>query len=145
MLEGSCLCGQVRWRFDAVPDGATACNCTVCRRYGVLWIYGHEGEDVHVIGDTTCYTRGEGSSLAFHFCPSCGCVTHWRGLRLQANGRRRLAVNMVGSDVYLVSRLYKGGRAWDAVFLNVQSGKVLTKIDESVACVFKSYELEYRP
>jgi hypothetical protein len=57
MLEGSCLCGRVSWRFDAVPDGTTACNCTACRRYGVLWNYGHEGEDVHVVGDTASYTR----------------------------------------------------------------------------------------
>ena len=66
MLEGSCLCGQASWRFDAVPEGATACNCTACRRYGVLWIYGHEGEDVHVVGDTASYTRPKGGALAFH-------------------------------------------------------------------------------
>ena len=94
MLEGSCLCGQVRWRFDAAPEGATACNCTACRRYGVLWIYGYEGEDVHVVGETAAYTRPAGAELAFHFCPSCGCVTHWRGLRPGADGRRRLAVNL---------------------------------------------------
>ena len=60
MLEGSCLCGKARWRFDAVPDGATACNCAACRRSGVLWIYGHDGEDVRVTGDTAAYRRGEG-------------------------------------------------------------------------------------
>jgi hypothetical protein len=94
MLEGSCLCGQVRWRFDSAPEGATACNCTACRRYGTLWIYGHEGEDVHVFGETAAYTRGQGASLAFHFCPGCGCVTHWRGSRTAEDGRRRLAVNL---------------------------------------------------
>lgn len=94
MLEGSCLCGKVRWRFDVEPDGATACNCSACRRYGALWIYGHEGEDVHVTGDSAAYMRQERSVLAFHFCPGCGCVTHWRGQRLEADGRRRLAVNL---------------------------------------------------
>ncbi|MFO1046998.1 MAG: GFA family protein [Geminicoccaceae bacterium] len=94
MLEGSCLCGRVCWRFDAVPDGATACNCTACRRYGALWIYGHEGEDVRVVGGTTAYQRQQHSSLTFHFCPTCGCVTHWRGLRPEADGRRRMAVNL---------------------------------------------------
>lgn len=94
MLEGACLCGKVRWRFDSEPEGATACNCTACRRYGVLWIYGYEGEDAHVVGATTAYTRGAGGALAFHFCPSCGCVTHWRGLQPEADGRRRLAVNL---------------------------------------------------
>lgn len=94
MLEGACLCGKVRWRFDSELEGATACNCTACRRYGVLWIYGYEGEDAHVVGVTTAYTRGTGGALAFHFCPSCGCVTHWRGLQPEADGRRRLAVNL---------------------------------------------------
>jgi hypothetical protein len=94
MLEGSCLCGAVRWRFEAAPEGATACNCTACRRYGALWIYGHEGRDVHVFGDTATYRRGEGGSLSFHFCADCGCVTHWRGVRTEADGRRRLAVNL---------------------------------------------------
>lgn len=92
MLEGSCLCSAVTWRFDVEPDGATACNCTACRRYGTLFIYGHEGEDVHVFGETAAYQRRADSPLAFHFCPSCGCVTHWRGIPMP-DGRRRLAVN----------------------------------------------------
>ena len=91
-LEGRCHCGAVRWRLDAMPASATACNCTVCRRYGVLWAYGHEGEDVHVEGATSSYARG--AALTFHFCPTCGCVTHWRGREVDAQGRRREAVNL---------------------------------------------------
>ena len=34
MIGGSCLCKAVQWRFDGMPDAATACNCTACRRYG---------------------------------------------------------------------------------------------------------------
>ncbi len=45
MIEGSCHCGDVCWQFDGVPDSATACNCTICRRYGVLWAYGYEDEE----------------------------------------------------------------------------------------------------
>ena len=92
MLEGTCHCGAVRWRFDGTPDGATACNCSACRRYGALWIYAHEGDGVAVEGATTAYARG--TALTFHFCAACGCVTHWRGLRLEADGRRRSAVNL---------------------------------------------------
>ena len=44
MLEGSCLCGAVRWHYDDFPESATACNCSACRRYGALWAYGYEGE-----------------------------------------------------------------------------------------------------
>jgi hypothetical protein len=91
-LQGACLCGEVSWRFDAVLESVTACNCTACRRYGVLWAYGHEGEDVHVFGPTRAYARGKG--LEFVFCGTCGCVAAWRGLTVDEAGRRRLAVNV---------------------------------------------------
>ena len=92
MIEGSCLCGAVHWRFDGRPDGATVCNCTACRRYGVLWAYDWEGERIHVSGDTRGYVRGD--ALAFHFCPTCGSLAFWRGSRPHADGRLRIAVNL---------------------------------------------------
>lgn len=91
-LDGACLCGAVRWRLDARPDSATACNCTACRRYGVLWAYGHEGIDIRLSGPTTAYVRGD--ALGFHFCPTCGCIAYWRGLATDSQGRRRVAVNL---------------------------------------------------
>lgn len=92
MLEGSCHCGAVHWRFEAEPESVTACNCTVCRRYGVLWIYGHADEDVFMTGETSFYKRGEGG-IEFHFCANCGCVTAWRAAEFH-NGRKRMAVNL---------------------------------------------------
>ncbi|HTE39354.1 MAG TPA: hypothetical protein VK629_00905 [Steroidobacteraceae bacterium] len=91
MLTDSCLCGSVHWRFDSNPQGGTACNCTACRRYGALWIYGHEGVDVHVTGTTQSYIRGK--ALAFHFCPQCACVVYWQGLKVE-DGKLRAAVNL---------------------------------------------------
>ncbi|MCB1381174.1 MAG: GFA family protein [Alphaproteobacteria bacterium] len=93
MIEGACHCGKVQWRFDGIPEGATACNCTVCRRYGVLWAYAHEGEGIDVSGPTQVYTCGK-PSLGFHFCPTCGCVAYWRALAPGPDGRRRIAVNL---------------------------------------------------
>ena len=92
MLTGSCHCGAVRWRFDGDPDSATACNCTICRRYGALWIYGWEGEGVTTSGPSRVYVRGEG--IGFHFCPTCGCLAYYRALKPDAQGRRRLAANL---------------------------------------------------
>jgi hypothetical protein len=92
MLEGACHCGKVRWRFDGVPESATACNCTVCRRYGVLWAYDYVDEAIHVSGETRAYVRGE--AIEFHFCPDCGCVAFWRGRRLNAKGKWPIAVNL---------------------------------------------------
>ena len=92
MIQGTCLCGAVRWSFDGQPDGATACNCTACRRYGVLWAYDYEDEGIKVSGKTQAYVRG--TSLAFHFCAACGCVAFWRGLQKDTQGRTRIAVNL---------------------------------------------------
>ncbi len=105
MLEGSCHCGRVRWawRHDELPAGATACNCTVCRRYGTLWAYDHEGEGITVSGPTRAYIRG--GSVEFHFCPECGCVAYWRGQQVQADGRRRIAVNLRMTEPGPIARI----------------------------------------
>ena len=93
MIAGSCHCGAVRWSFEGVPDGATACNCTLCRRYGVLWAYDFENEGIKVSGPTAVYTWGD-KRLGFHFCPTCGCIAYWRALKARDDGRRRIAVNL---------------------------------------------------
>jgi hypothetical protein len=92
MIEGSCHCGAVRWSFDGTPEAATACNCTVCRRYGVLWAYDCEDERIRVSGPTRVYVRGR--HLGFHFCGDCGCAAYWGALGPGADGRHRIAVNL---------------------------------------------------
>ena len=92
MLEGTCICGSVHWTFSGQPDGATACNCTACRRYGVLWAYDYENEGISVSGSTQAFARGEG--LELHFCPVCGCLAFWRAKQADEQGRRRMAVNL---------------------------------------------------
>lgn len=103
MLTGRCHCGAVSWKFDLDPEGATACNCTVCRRYGALWIYDYEDENVSVTGPTVAYVRGK--AIEFHFCSTCGCVTHWRGQRTDEQARRRLAVNVRMAEPETVSAI----------------------------------------
>ena len=92
MIHGSCHCGAVTWQFDQVPDSATACNCTVCRRYGVLWAYDYEGEGIQVAGPSKAHIRGK--AIEFRFCPNCGCVAYWRARTFDEDGRRRIAVNL---------------------------------------------------
>jgi hypothetical protein len=103
MIQGACLCGAVGWQLDALPESATACNCTACRRYGVLWAYDYEGEGIRVSGPTTAYVRGD--ALGFHFCPTCGCVAYWRALQPNAEGRRRIAVNLRLTDPEPIARV----------------------------------------
>ena len=90
-----------------MPDSATACNCRLCRRYGVLRIYDYEGEKIKISGPSAVYTRHDRTSpaLEIHFCCRCGCVTCWRGLSLEAEGRRRIAVNLRLTEPDLVGHL----------------------------------------
>lgn len=96
MLTGTCHCGTISWTFDGVPESVTACSCTLCRRYGVLWAYDYEGEKIKLTGPTAIYTRVgvKNPALEIHFCPKCGCVAAWRGTRTDETGRRRIAVNV---------------------------------------------------
>ena len=103
MIQGSCHCGAVRWQFKGRPDGATACNCTVCRRYGVLWAYGYDGEGIEVSGQTQAYVRGK--EIEFHFCPACGCTAFWRAQKKDQDGRRRIAVNLRLAEPDAVARI----------------------------------------
>jgi len=107
MLTGSCHCGKASWRLEGDPGSITACNCTLCRRYGVLWAYDYEGERITVSGETASYTRAgrDNPSLEILFCPTCACVLSWRSMHLQKGGRRRMAVNMRLASPDLVADL----------------------------------------
>lgn len=96
MLIGTCHCGSARWTLEGDAGSITACNCTLCRRYGALWAYDYVDGRIRLEGPMHAYTRvGKADpSLEILFCPTCGCVFAWRGLRLQADGRRRIAVNV---------------------------------------------------
>ncbi|MBJ7499632.1 MAG: hypothetical protein JHC57_07760 [Sphingopyxis sp.] len=95
-LAGRCLCGETGWTFAGDPGSITACNCSMCARYGTLWAYDYENERICLDGATRTFTRrGKADpALEIHFCPACGCVLGWRGLRIEADGRRRMAINI---------------------------------------------------
>ncbi|CAN7682372.1 GFA family protein [Rhizobium sp. LjRoot258] len=96
ITRGSCHCGAVHWEFRGTIPDATICNCTVCRRYGVLWAYDYDGQGIHVEDETdalTAYICGS-QSLSFNFCRRCGNLISWRALRPSRNGETRIAVNL---------------------------------------------------
>jgi hypothetical protein len=68
-----------------------------------LWAYDYEGEGIHVLGLTKAYVRGK--AVEFHFCPNCGCVTHWRAMQADENGRRRSAVNLRMTEPEPIAKL----------------------------------------
>ncbi len=99
MIEGQCLCGQLKWRFAGEPKEATACNCSACSRYGALWAYGFEADAVTLSGASSSFVRSDAElvgepCIAFHFCPTCGNLAWYKDLSLEPDGSRRVAVNL---------------------------------------------------
>jgi len=106
-IKGTCLCGAIGWEFDGDPGPVTACNCTACRRYGALWAYDYLDERIRLSGETRGHWRKPGESpLGFHFCPNCGCLSHWLARGGGPDGRRRMAVNVrLAEDPAVVASL----------------------------------------
>ncbi|HEY9216587.1 MAG TPA: GFA family protein [Phenylobacterium sp.] len=115
MLEGSCHCGAVRFQVPDPPQQVTDCNCSICRRLGVLWAYYSPGEvTVFEAGEaTTPYVHGD-RTLAFHHCRTCGCTTHWSPLDPD---RDRMGVNarLFDPEVLAAAKVRRldGAETWE--------------------------------
>jgi len=103
MIQASCHCGDVVLEIAEAPREITECNCSICRRYGVLWAYyAPEKVELRAQGGTDSYMWDD-RSIAFHRCRGCGCVTHWSGF----DGRNRMGVNarMMPPEVFGQARV----------------------------------------
>jgi hypothetical protein len=70
---GSCHCGQVAFEVDAAIEVAFACNCSICRRVGTIWIGAPDAAQRFVRGEVELSTCRFGTMTAPHrFCPHCG-------------------------------------------------------------------------
>lgn len=77
-VEASCHCGRCVLVLDHPPADVTECNCSICRRYAVLWAYYTPLAQVDRVrlGATDVYQWND-RGIEFHRCAACGCVTHW--------------------------------------------------------------------
>jgi hypothetical protein len=114
MIEASCHCGAVRMEVAERPQQLTSCNCSICRRLGVLWAYYHPDQVTFLRGRgaTVPYVQGD-RTLAIHHCPTCGCVTHWESLKTEVD---RMAVNAQLIDPAEIAdvrvRRFDGASTW---------------------------------
>jgi hypothetical protein len=80
-MRGSCHCGKVRIEVPRPPAWVGSCNCSICRRTGILWSY-YRPDEVRIEAEadaTQPYVWGD-RCLALHHCRTCGCITHWQNL-----------------------------------------------------------------
>ena len=118
MIEGSCHCGALRLELPEAPQKMTMCNCSICRRYGLLTAY-YPAADLRVDGHpqhSEGYVWGD-RMLQFVRCRHCGCVTHWESLPGKESGR--VGVNMRMFDPALMAgaqlRRFDGADSWTYV------------------------------
>ncbi len=115
LLAGACHCGAVRLVLPRRPRSLTACNCSICRRYGTLRADYRAGSVrvEHEPGATAEYRWG-GGRLRFVRCARCGCVTHWVGVRGTARSRMGLNARMFDPETLGEVRIRRldGARTW---------------------------------
>jgi hypothetical protein len=105
MIGASCHCGEIALEIEAAPSEITNCNCSICRRYGVLWAY-YSPKQVRVqsMGERTdTYLWGD-KMIAFHRCPNCGCVSHWAALD-PAIDRMGVNARLMSAEVLAAARV----------------------------------------
>ena len=94
MIRASCHCGAVVIEAARAPKSVTACNCSICRRYGALWAYYTRAKARLVSGSehVAAYLWGD-KTIEFYHCRTCGTCTHYEALtkdpasRFAINGR----------------------------------------------------------
>lgn len=119
MLKGSCHCGAIQIQIPHRPTEITNCNCSICRRLGVLWAY-YDMEQVQVKGHpalTQTYSHGD-KSLQMVRCKICGCTSHWEPIGPEPG--ERMGVNIRNFEPELVGtvrmRLLDGADSWTSTY-----------------------------
>ena len=79
MLEGSCLCGAVRFEVTGPGPDPSICHCGQCRKQsGHVWSSSYVPDAALTItGDTLRWYRAS-SKAERGFCGTCGSFLFWR-------------------------------------------------------------------
>ena len=96
------------------PRSVTDCNCSICRRYGVLWAY-YKARTVRLEakrGALASYAWGR-RALKFVRCATCGCIMCWQRIKPTAESRTGINIRNFGLDVLGSVRIRPlDGAAW---------------------------------
>ncbi len=99
MYTASCHCGSVRLEMERKPRLLTACNCSICRRYGAIWAY-FQRRSFRVECEPGILVRYRWGRKRFEFfhCQKCGCISHYERTSKRSDGSDMAAVNMRNID-----------------------------------------------
>lgn len=98
-----CHCGSVQIYVRKLPRTLTHCNCSICRRYGVLWAY-YKPSSVRIEAPKGGLERYSWNRRIryYHRCSKCGCVTHYT--HRKKSSWQTVGVNANNFDPPLIQR-----------------------------------------
>ncbi|WP_338035031.1 aldehyde-activating protein [Grimontia indica] len=104
LIQVQCHCGNVSLSAEYPPTEVTHCNCSICRRYAAAWsYYGLDEVNVSVRSSSPkTYCWGD-EDIEFHYCPNCGCVTHY--VTTPKCAAKIIAINMRMADKHTLENL----------------------------------------
>jgi hypothetical protein len=102
-IRAACHCGAVRLNVAKAPADVTSCNCSICRRYGVVWAY-YPLAEVRINDGATDVYSWDDRSIEFHRCRNCGCVSHWAPVD-KTSDRMGVNARLMEPEVLAVARL----------------------------------------
>jgi hypothetical protein len=80
--HASCSCGALTVTTDGEPIRFSMCHCLACQRrtgsvFGVQARFPNHA--ITIAGRSTAWRRvgDEGSTITFHFCPTCGATVYY--------------------------------------------------------------------
>ncbi|MGE5625312.1 MAG: GFA family protein [Bacillota bacterium] len=120
-LTATCHCGAIRIQVKRAPRTVTSCNCSLCRRYGVLWAY-YSAKSVKIVapkGGLSSYSWRH-RNIAFFRCKKCGCVTHYKYRKQWGKGRAAVNANNFDPGALQDVRIRKldGASSWKWKYLD---------------------------
>ena len=98
-----------------LPEKATKCNCSICRRLGAVYAYFEQGT-VQISGhpdNTEEYISGD-RTLRNVRCRICGCATHWEPLKSEPGIKGGINLNNFDPEIFKNVRIrrFDGADTW---------------------------------
>lgn len=92
-VSGSCHCGKIAFEADGEFDKAIECNCSMCRRKGVLLAFvPREHFELRTSRDDLSSYKFHNHVIAHYFCANCGVAPFSEAT--MPNGADMTAVNL---------------------------------------------------
>lgn len=91
--QGSCHCGNIKFKIEGEIESALSCNCSICQRKGTL-LWFKPWQDLQLLNpDAPISSYSFNKHVIQHkFCPTCGVTPFAEGV--DPKGNKVAAINI---------------------------------------------------